>query len=49
MEYLCVRMGSDECTEEGLSSFANEVEDLVTMCDCAQARCLFLLDEFGKR
>lgn len=42
-------MGSEESTEDGLSSFASEVEDVMTMCECAQARCLFLLDEFGKR
>ena len=42
-------MGNDESPEEQLSSFAEELEDVKGMCECVESRCLFLLDEFGKR
>ena len=42
-------MGNDESPEEQLSSFAGEFEDVKGMCECMESRCLFLLDEFGKR
>ena len=42
-------MGNVESPEEQLSSFAGELEDVKGMCECMESRCLFLLDEFGKR
>ena len=49
LERLFVRMGNEESTEDQLSSFAGELEDVKAMCEDAPVPTLCLLDEFGKR
>lgn len=42
-------MGNEESTEDQLSSFAGELEDVKAMCEGSAVPTLCLLDEFGKR
>lgn len=42
-------MSQEDQTERGLSSFANEIEDIKLILESPKQNYLALLDEFGKR
>ena len=41
-------MTQEDQTEQGLSSFAREIEDVKSMIASLGTSCLLLFDEFGK-
>lgn len=42
-------MTQEDQTEQGLSSFAREIEEVKSMIASLGTSCLLLFDEFGKR
>lgn len=42
-------MAQEDQTERGLSSFANEIEDIKVILQASNRHCLTLIDEFSNR